>query len=89
MSYIAQYWTADNSRWLLGGVKRSESSRWSHREDAEHYLETVKEVHANLNRPLVVEGQVVESDAPPQIRRVQVGHNGVRWCSCAKCIRPS
>lgn len=64
MSYFAEYESADG-RPLIGGVVRSQSSRFSTRAEAEQRLETTKEVNAGAGRAVL--GRIVWSPLPPDI----------------------
>lgn len=63
MSFIARYWST-TTRPLVGCVMQAQSSRFSHREDAEDALAAAIETNGDGCR-----GEVVESDLPPEIVR--------------------
>lgn len=66
-SYIAVYWSTDPKRPMLGGRGKGESSRFESRADAENRLAGVIDVHAKLDSPLVVAGEVREVKGKPEI----------------------
>lgn len=66
MSFIARYHAADGGT-MLGGVRASSSSRFSHRADAETRLQSAIEINATVGRTVV--GEVVESRQSAEIIR--------------------
>ena len=64
MSYVAEYWAAGD-RPMLGGVRRSRSSRWGTREEAERSLANAIEINAGVG--CQVEGRIDTSPLPPEI----------------------
>ena len=69
ISYYASYRTTDPARPLLGGVRRATSSRFSHREDAQARLDSVIDLHARLDPPLVIDGCIATSERPADLIR--------------------
>lgn len=67
MPFIARYWSTDPHRTMLGGGKKSESSRFETREQAELRLQSAISIHAELTSPLAVVGEVVEVNGPIDI----------------------
>lgn len=66
-SFKVVYRSADPKRTLLGGVGCSESSHYESREDAEARLQGIIDVHAKLDTPLEVIGEVQGSMHKPEI----------------------
>ena len=66
-SYVAVYWSTDSKRPMLGGVGKATTSRWELREQAEERLQGIIDVHAKLDSPLVVAGEVREIAGKPEI----------------------
>lgn len=64
MSYVAHYWSTGD-RCMLGGIKRSRSSRFGTRAEAEQSLANTIEINAGVDCP--VEGRVDTSPLPPEI----------------------
>jgi hypothetical protein len=64
MSYVAEYWAAGDGL-MLGGVRRSRSSRWGTQEEAERSLANTIRINGAAGRQ--VEGRVVTSPLPPEI----------------------
>lgn len=64
MSYFATYWPKQGGT-MLGGVRKSKSSRFAHREDAARRLESAIEV--NRSARVEVVGRINRSDRPPNI----------------------
>jgi len=60
MPFIAIYESKDPKRLMLGGVRASKTSRFESKKDAELRLTGIVDVHAKLERPLEITGQVVE-----------------------------
>jgi len=69
MSYYVHYRSTDPARTLLGGVRESTSSRFSHKLDADARLACIIAIHADLPRPLKVEGRIAISTLPAEIVR--------------------
>jgi hypothetical protein len=67
MPFIAKYWSTDEKRMMLGGVRKSESSRFETRKDAELRLQSAIAIHAELDVPLTVSGEVIEVSGKPEI----------------------
>lgn len=65
-SYIVRYWANGTRVFLIGGVRESQSSRWSHIEDAENFMRTVIEVNGGDSK---AEGTIDPSSLPPEIIR--------------------
>lgn len=64
-SYVAKY-AKTNGTMLLGGVNQSQSSRWSHRADAEDFLACAM---FNNGGEEYCTGNVVETNKPAEILR--------------------
>lgn len=64
MSYFATYWTKHGGT-MLGGVRKSKSSRFARREDAEARLESAIDI--NRSAGVEVVGRINRSDRPPEI----------------------
>jgi hypothetical protein len=60
MPYVAKYRSADPERFLLGGWKSGQSSRFESKRDAMNRLQTVIDIHKGLDTPTEVSGEVVE-----------------------------
>ena len=83
-SYYVSYRSAVPGRMLLGGVFASQSSRFSHRDDAEARAESVVSIHAGLDKPLSVETEICESQRPAEIvRHCETAQ--VVGCPCPEC----
>lgn len=82
-SYFAKY-KSKHGGTLVGGVKDSQTSRFGSREDAETRLQSVIEINNNQ-----AEGEIVESDLPPEIF-IHCGHIaqaiGGRCFGCGKVL---
>ncbi len=63
-SWVAEYWKVGYGM-MIGGVKRSKSSRWGLRADAEDRLASVIDINASTGRE--VEGRVLASSNYPEI----------------------
>lgn len=70
-SFVAKYWSVDGGP-MLGGVMRSESSPFSHRDDAETFL--AASIENNRSDRRKVEGEVVPSNKEPRIKRHCAGY---------------
>lgn len=82
-SYVARIRSADGKP-MLGGVMESQSSTFSHREDAQNFLDASIEINADAGRP--VTGEVVPSQRPPELRRHCPGAElGVLGGVCPRC----
>ena len=66
-SYYVEYWSTDPLRCMLGATFRSQTSRFESRADAQTRLDGIIDVHAKLDRPLIVAGVINESDLRPEI----------------------
>lgn len=83
-TYYVRYWSATPNRRMLGGVVRSQSSRFSHEEDARNYLQAVIRTHARLDSPMVVDGEVLESQREAEILRHCTTPTAIN-CRCPEC----
>jgi hypothetical protein len=87
-SYYVRYERGESAKrdgkLLLGGVTASESSRFSHEQDAVARARTIVEVHAGMG--VVVDFEVKESRKRPEIVRHCEGFPAqVVGCRCFGC----